>query len=83
MTAALERKCPDCREDMCPITLLDKTHPSGMHQHLEYALPGAQRSSCWLGGRFPIGGLVAAYICGQCGRILLYGVPNQEHEKDH
>jgi hypothetical protein len=83
MTATPKRKCPDCQGEMSPITLLDKTHPSGMHQRVEYALPGTQRSSSWLGGRFLIGGVVAAYTCGRCGRILLYGVPNQEQKEDH
>lgn len=70
MASRRKPKCPDCRIVMHSIRLIDKTH-QGRHSDLEYALPDAQRSF-WLGG-YPVEGIVKAYMCDRCGRILLFG----------
>jgi hypothetical protein len=64
--------CSDCGGPVSPIRIIDKTHHSA-HADLEYTVPEARRSM-WT-GRFPIEGKVEADMCGQCGRIRLYGVP--------
>lgn len=76
MSTPGERKCPDCQDNMAPILLIDKTHVTGGHQAVEYALAG-ERWSPWT-GRFPTEGTVSAFMCGGCGRIILYGMPKQE-----
>lgn len=68
--------CPECQGMMAPISLLDQVSINGRHQRLEYALPG-EKPSFWR-GRFPVAGTVAAFMCGACGRITLYGVPKSE-----
>ena len=77
MPPPAERKCPDCQVEMGAIILIDKTHPGGMHQQLEYATGDAQLGGLWRGTRFPVAGNVGACMCGQCGRILLYGFPRE------
>jgi hypothetical protein len=67
-----ESQCPDCGGTVTEIRLIDKAHGGG-HHDLEYTLEEAKRG-LWL-GRFPIEGRVAASMCGQCGRIFLYGIP--------
>ncbi len=75
MSESIEKSCPDCNEAMTEIRLIDKAH-SNVHQDVEYALAVAKRGF-WL-GRFPVEGKVAAFMCGQCGRIILYGKPKEE-----
>jgi hypothetical protein len=70
MPSSQTRKCPDCKTVMHGIRLIDKTH-GGRHSDLEYTLPDAQRS-LWF-GLFPVEGIVKAYMCDRCGRILLFG----------
>jgi hypothetical protein len=70
------RKCPECDGAMAPIQLHDKVHRTGSHEEVEYSLPG-DRPSFWL-GIYPAAGTVAAFMCGGCGRINLYGVPKAE-----
>ena len=74
MTTNQERKCPDCAALMHPIRLIDKSQ-ANTHNDLEYTLPESKRGF-WL-AQFPIEGKVRAYMCEQCGRILLYGEPNK------
>jgi hypothetical protein len=71
MAKPLARKCPDCEGSLHEIKLIDKTGEYSRHDPLEYALPEAERSF-WL-GRYAVEGKVVAYMCDQCGRILLYG----------
>ena len=42
---------------------------------LEYTVAGAKRSF-WT-GRLPVEGTIAAFMCDDCGRILLYGRPRE------
>lgn len=70
MTTIPVRTCPDCKGPTHPIRIIDKTHGE-MHADLEFTLPEA-RQSFWL-GRYPVAGRVTAYMCGECGRVLLYG----------
>jgi hypothetical protein len=73
METGKEPKCPDCASVMHRIRLIDKAH-GGRHTDLEYSLPEARRRF-WL-GTYPIEGKVAAFMCDQCARILLYGEPS-------
>jgi hypothetical protein len=68
-------ECPDCAIPMHRIRLIDKAH-FDRHRELEYALYEGGRS-LW-SGRFPVEGVVRAYICDQCARILLFGEPREE-----
>lgn len=76
MVHEASRKCPECHGTMAPINLHDKVHHAGSHGFVEYSLPGSQ-PSFWLGS-YPVAGLVAAFMCGSCGKISLYGVPKTE-----
>jgi hypothetical protein len=65
---------------MAPIDIIDKTvtttgYNAPKQTALEYALPGGG-PSLWA-GRVPVAGRVAAFMCADCGRILLYGQPKQ------
>ena len=69
------RSC-ECGGAMAPIEVIDKH--AGMTRlsqagPLEYRLPG-ERPSFWT-GRFPSGGILRAFMCGECGRVSFYGVP--------
>lgn len=78
MPAAGKRECPDCRGTLCRIRLIDKTHYQA-HAELEYTVPAARRSF-WM-GQYPVEGRVVTYMCGECGRLLLYGVPYHDPEE--
>jgi hypothetical protein len=68
------KTCPDCARSMNAIRILDNTAKNAgfpVHTDLSYAVSEAKRS-IWT-GLFPVEGTVAAYMCGGCGRILLYG----------
>lgn len=72
MSSEISRSCPDCKETMVPIVVMDKTIPGLVPAGtLEYRLPD-DKHSIW-SGRFPTAGAVSASMCGRCGRISLYG----------
>jgi hypothetical protein len=75
MTTCSEKTCSDCGGALTEVRLIDKVH-GGAHGEVEYTLPDAKRSF-WR-GRFPVEGKVAAFMCGECGRISLYGKPSAE-----
>ena len=54
------------------IRLIDKGQ-HGSHGEFEYSVPNARPD--FLTGQYPVKGTVAAYMCGQCGRVTLYGQP--------
>jgi hypothetical protein len=65
----------ECEGPMSPILIMDKTYPVNVYrsaQELEYRRPDDSRSF-WT-GKFPTAGPVRAFLCGECGRIALYGV---------
>lgn len=69
------RTCIECEGTMSPIVIMDKYYP-GAAKHrftgsLEYRLP-EDRLSFW-SGKYPTAGAVQAFLCGDCGRIALYG----------
>ena len=71
----MTKSCPDCETELRPIQLLDATHPGwtsegSQHTNLSYAAIDATRSFF---GKIPKEGIVQAFLCGECGRILLYG----------
>lgn len=74
------KNCPDCNVELEPIQMIDSGsgpnpagYPAGgaMHVQLSYAAPDAKPS--WLIGAIKREGVVKGYLCGGCGRILLYG----------
>lgn len=66
------RTCSDCDGALTAIQLIDKRgRGTGVvHGVLEDAVGEAKRSMCT--GKFPVEGEVHAYMCGGCGRVLLY-----------
>ena len=68
--SASERKCPDCQGGLHEVKLLDKGPYGSLGAGIEYALPDAKRG--FWSGRLAVAGSVQAYICENCGRILLY-----------
>ncbi len=70
------KMCPDCRQPLNPIKLLDATtmgyrDPVGFFEP-RYAAPEATEG--WL-RKMPIEGIVKGWMCPECQRILLYGEP--------
>jgi hypothetical protein len=68
------RKCPECQGEMASIVLMDKVvaHPAyaGVRE-LEYREPDDRRG--FWSGKYATAGRVQAFMCGACGRIVLYG----------
>ena len=73
MSATEQKQCSDCGQSLNRIQMIDKIQTD--HTHLEYAAGEAKAN--WM-GKFPIEGRIASYMCGQCGRITLYGEPKPE-----
>ena len=72
MSNDASRTCVECQGAMSPVVLMDKTVTLHKHsQELEYRQPNDSRSF-WT-GKYPTAGLVRAFMCGDCGRIALYG----------
>ena len=77
MSEAID-SCSDCQGHLEPIRLIDATNValgSGGTHHttLSYAAADAKRSMFL--GAYPRKGRVMAFLCVECGRIFLYGVP--------
>ena len=74
MADETSRRCIECEGELSPIVIMDK-HSSvsrvGALGELEYRQPDDTRSF-WT-GRYPTAGRVQALMCGNCGRIALYG----------
>ncbi len=72
-------KCPDCSGSLSEIKILDTesaiTNKNGLFD-LIYTAPDATRSLLGF-GKLPIRGDVAAMMCDNCHRIVLYGVPRE------
>ncbi len=66
------KKCPDCEGAMTGIRLIYRH----LHAPLEYAAPAAKRGR-WL-HRFPIKGHIEGFMCGKCGRVLMYASPQEQ-----
>jgi hypothetical protein len=64
------RTCIECQGVMSPIVVMDKIYRN-TSQGLEYRRPDDSRSF-WT-GKYPSAGPVQAFLCGDCGRIDLYG----------
>lgn len=61
--------CPDCEVPLEAILLVDKGQNG--HETVEYADIESRRSGwTW---KYPTIGDVRAWMCPECGRILLYG----------
>ena len=69
-----DKRCPDCGHTLQRIQMIDKVQTG--HSYPEYAVGEAERSF-WT-AKFPVEGRIASYMCGQCGRIMLYGEPKSE-----
>jgi hypothetical protein len=72
MTTKPRTHCPDCKGALHEIRLIDKSH-AGAHTDMQYASVESKRS-LWR-GTYPIEGTVDAYLCAECGRIVLYAAP--------
>lgn len=56
---------------MAPVVVMDRNYKS--ISQLAYRQVD-DKASFWT-GQYPTAGLVMAYMCGDCGRIVLYGAP--------
>ena len=76
-----DKKCPDCDGSMKAIKIVDRLLEGLVitkNNELAYTVPEAKRSF-WT-GVLPIEGRIIAYMCEVCGRVLLYGQPNETKE---
>lgn len=67
------RQCPECETQMQSISIIDRSRLNefrSMDSVLTYSSPGA-KPSFWTGS-IPAEGVVSAFACPKCGRILLY-----------
>jgi hypothetical protein len=74
MDEETSRRCLECEGELSPIVIMDKHYSAtrgGTSGELEYRQPDDTRSF-WT-GRYPTAGRVQAFMCGECGRIALYG----------
>ena len=65
------RKCIECEGVMSPVVVMDRNYKST--QQLAYRQLD-DKISFWT-GRYATAGPVLAFMCGNCGRIALYGAP--------
>lgn len=73
MDGDASKTCFECQGTMSPIVIMDRVHHAGAPPELQYRQPDDRRSF-WTGW-YPTAGRVQAYLCGECGRIALYGQP--------
>ena len=74
MSNEASKTCGECQGAMSPIIVMDKDHYGDVGpgpQVLSYRQPEDSRS-VWT-GKYPTAGPVRAFMCGDCGRIALYG----------
>lgn len=68
--------CPDCRCALSPIRLVNDMATQGHGSGLVYVHSEAKRN-LW-SGKFPVQGTVEAFMCSDCGRVLLYATRHQD-----
>ena len=65
------RKCIECEGAMSPVVVMDRNYKNIQqltYRHLD------DKISFW-SGKYATAGSVLAFMCGNCGRIALYGAP--------
>jgi hypothetical protein len=72
MTTAPKQLCPDCQLPAHEIRLTFGPGFTNISE-ITYSLPES-RPSFWTSS-VPVEGSLAAYLCDQCGRVMLYGIP--------
>ena len=65
-----DRKCPDCQSNLAPVHMVDRGDGDAHHEMM-YASTEPQG---WFVS-YLFEGLIKGFMCGVCGRILLYGEP--------
>lgn len=73
MSETAERICPECDSEMRAISIIDRSRLNELRSIdgvLTYASPET-KPGFW-SGSIPHEGVVSAFACTQCGRILLY-----------
>jgi hypothetical protein len=71
MPEEASRKCSECEGEMSPVVVMDRNYKN--IQQLAYRQLG-DKVSFWT-GKYATAGTVLSYMCGNCGRIALYGAP--------
>lgn len=67
------RQCPECASPMQNISIIDRSNINEFRAAdsvLTYSTPDA-KPGFWTGS-IPAEGVVVAYACTECGRVLLY-----------
>jgi len=70
-----QTNCPDCGTEMQPVKLFGKG-PGG-HEDVAVRFYTAGHATRGWTGRFPAEGRLTARMCSSCGRIALYGGPDE------
>jgi len=75
MSTVETKKCQDCDGELKAIKLIDQGLRLGtgkLEGDLEYSGTEAKRS--WT-GKLPLEGKITAFMCQDCGRVILFGEP--------
>ena len=69
------KQCPDCKTALTAITVLDHQGGATPKQGLSYTVGEAPKKSLWSGGIKNLAGVVHAYLCESCTRVLFFATP--------
>ncbi|MHC4778142.1 MAG: hypothetical protein ACYTFG_06140 [Planctomycetota bacterium] len=70
-----QRECPDCREGLVPINVVDRSHGSNF-VGFAYTIDEAPKHSTWSVSKIlNKAGTIHAYMCVRCDRVMFYASP--------
>jgi len=78
---AESKVCNECQGEMLPIVVMDHDSFASVSKEpkvLQYRSPDDRRNF-WT-GKYPTAGAVRSFMCQECGRIAMYGLPANAQE---
>lgn len=70
------RTCPDCSTELTSIKIVDQLGHRQTQVGLSFTVEKEPQTSAWTGRLTNETGTVQAYLCADCGRVLLYASPS-------
>lgn len=67
--------CPDCQRPLTPIRVVDQLGGGVLREGLAYTREAEPKTSAWSGAVKNQDGLLQAYLCDGCQRVLFYARP--------